>query len=137
MAGLIIEHSADPVDVSDPASLIRINRQFKYGMSAEALYECTRGIWVVGECRHRARFAVAVSAGVVREVYKIESWHRAGSTVYTTCDQKILAKKSSKRWEFVGHVASESVRSQCFGRSVGHLFRKGQQSPIVGVKLNG
>lgn len=137
LADLIIEHSADPVDVSDPALLIRINRQFKYGMSAEALYECTRGIWVIGERRYRAKFAMAVYAGIVREVYEIESWHRAGSTAYVTRDQKILAEKNNKRWEFVDHVAPEPVRSQYFGRSVGHLFRAGQQSPIVGVELKG
>lgn len=137
LTNFIIEHSAEPVDVSDPALLIRINRQFKYGMSAEALYECTRGIWVIGERRYKARFAMAVYAGIVREVYEIESWHRAGSTDYATRDQKKLAEKSNKRWEFVGHIAPESVRSQYFGRSVGHLFRTGQQSPIVGVELNG
>ena len=106
-------------------------------MSAEALYESTRRIWIVGERRNRAIFAMAVYVGVVREVYEIESWHHAGSTPYATRVQAELAKQQSKRWEFVGHVALESVRSRYVGRSVAHLFRSGQQSPVVGIGLDG
>lgn len=137
LTDFIMEHAPRLVNVTDPALLIRINRQFKYRMSAEALYESTRGIWVVGERRNRARFAMAVYAGVVREVYEIESWHRAGTTTYATRLQAELAKQKSKRWEFVGHVALEPERSRYVGRSVAHLFRAGQQSPVVGIGLDG
>ena len=137
LADFIMEHSPQAVDVTDPALLIRINREFKYGMSAEALYESTRGIWVVGERRNRAKIAMAVYAGIVREVYEIESWHRAGTTRYATRDQSELAKHKSKRWEFIGAVASEPERSRYVGRSVAHLFRSGQQSPVVGIGLDG
>ncbi len=136
LSDFIIEHSADLAEVTDPVFLIRINRQFKYGMSAEALYECTRGIWVVGERRYKAKYAMAVYAGIVREVYEIESWHRAGTTAYATRDQKKLSE-SKNRWEFVGNIAPGHIRSRYYGRSVGHLFRTGQQNPIVGVGLNG
>ncbi|MBZ4203181.1 MAG: hypothetical protein LAC70_08640 [Methylovulum sp.] len=137
LVDFIMEHAPQSVEVTDPALLIRINRQFKYGMSAQELYESTRGIWVVGERRNRAKFAMAVYAGVVLEVYEIESWHRAGSTDYATRVQAELAKQESKRWEFLGHVAFESIRSRYIGRSVAHLFRAGQQSPVVGIALDG
>ncbi len=136
LSDFIIEHSAEPVEISDPVLLIRINRQFKYGMSADALYECTRGIWVIGERRYKAKYAMAVYAGIVREVYEIESWHRAGTTIYATRDQKKLSENNN-RWEFVGNIAPEQIRSRYNGRSVGYLFRTGQQNPIVGVGLNG
>ena len=137
LADFIVENDPQPVDVTDPVLLIRINRLFRYGMSAEALYESTRGIWVIGERRNRARFAMAVYAGIVREVYEIESWHRAGTTCYATRDQSELARQKSKRWEFVGHIAPEPKRLQYLGHSVDHLFRAGQQSPIVGIGLDG
>ena len=114
----------------------RINREFRYGMSDQALYEATRGIRVIGERRNRARLAMAVFAGIIREVYEIESWHHAGSTPYQTRDAKDLAKQRRKRWEFVGHLAPEPVCDRYCGRSVEHLFRAGQQSPIVGVGLD-
>ena len=131
----IMENDAKPVDVLEPALLIRINRQFKYGMTEDELYEHARGIWVIGPRRHKARFAMAVYAGIVREVYEIEAWHRAGSTPYETRNQAELAKARDKRWEFVGRVASNPKRSEYVGRSVSHLFRNGQQSPIVGIGL--
>lgn len=136
LSDFIIENAAVPVEVTDPSLLIRINRQFKYGMSADALYESTRGIWVIGERRNRAKYAMAVYAGVVREVYEIESWHRAGSTAYITRDQTELAGQKDKRWEFLGRLAPELVRSKYLGRLVGNLFRPGQQSPVVGIGLD-
>ena len=132
-----MENTPKTIDITEPALLIRINRQFRYGMSDEELYESTRGIWVIGERRSRAKYAMAVYAGVVREVYEIESWHPAGTTVYATRNQAELAQQKSRRWEFIGHVAPDSVRLQYVGGSVAHLFHTGQQSPIVGIELNG
>lgn len=133
---LIMENAAEHVDVTDPSLLIRINRQFKYGMSEQALYESTRGIWVIGKRRNRAKFAMAVYAGIIREVYEIESWHRAGSTAYSTRNQAELAEQRDKRWEFEGRLAPEPIRSKYLGRSVSNLFRVGQQSPVIGVGLD-
>lgn len=104
-------------------------------MSAIDLYESTRGIWVVGERRNKAKFAMAVYAGIIREIYQIESWHPAGTTNYVTRSQTELAVQNNKRWEFVGHVALEPYRTKYLGVSVAHLFRLGQQNPIVGVGL--
>lgn len=135
LADIVMECSPRQVDIDIPCLLIRINKLFEYGMSDEALYESTRGIWVVGHRRDRARFAMAVYAGIVREVYEIVSWHRAGSTPYNTRDVQELAQLSDRRWEFVGHVAQPLVREKYIGGSVEHLFRQGQQSPVVGVGL--
>mgnify|MGYP001080768273 CR=1 FL=1 len=133
---LIIEHSPQEVEIDDPSILIRINKKFRYSMDSRELYECTRGIWVIGEKRRkRAKYAMAVYAGIVREVYEIADWSRAGTTEYFTRDQEELSKSKEKRWEFVGKVASETIRNKYLGGSVGHLFRKGQQSPITSVKI--
>lgn len=132
---LILEHEPEPIEVSDPVLLIRINREFRYGMSSVELYESTRGVWVVGERRNRAKYAMPVHDGVIREVYEIETWHRAGSTPCEIRDQLELSKLRDKRWEFVGHVAPPDIRDKYLGRSVAHLFGKGQQNPIVGANV--
>jgi len=136
LTDIIIENNPAPAEITDSALLIRINKQFKYGISAQELYESTRGVWVIGQRRNRANFAMAVYAGVIREVYEIDSWHRAGTTEYLTRDKDELAKYKLKRWEFIGKVASDSIRSRYIGFSVAHLFRIGQQSPVVGVNLD-
>lgn len=135
---LVAEHFATAVDIVDPTLLIRVNREFRYGMSPEELYEVTRGIWKIGKQRRdRARLAMPVHGGIVREVYAIGSWHRAGSTPYMIRDQASLAEKHARRWEFVGEVAADPLRSRYLHRSVAHLFRKGMQSPVVGACLSG
>lgn len=132
---VIMECAPPSASISHPSLLIRINRQFEYGMSAQALYENTRGISVIGNRRQRAKLAMPVYARVIREVYEIESWHRAGSTHSSTRNRRELAQQCSRRWEFVGDVAAEATRNMYVGYFVQDLFRPGQQSPVVGVGL--
>lgn len=114
---------AKPVAVRHKAILITINKLYRSNMSAEELYEATRGIWVVGLRREKADYGMAVYQGIVREVYLIEKWHPAGTLLYRTRDTKGF--ESSGRWEFEGHVASD-IRDEYIGRSVG----PGGQNPI-------
>lgn len=115
--------SAKSVHVQHKAILITINKLYRSDMTAEELYEATRGIWVVGARRQRAEYAMAVYQGIVREVYLIQKWHPAGTLKYHTRDSKDF--KSSGRWEFEGVVATD-IRSKYVGNSVG---RSGQ-NPI-------
>lgn len=131
----IMEFAPTQAEINDPCLLIRINKRYRYGMSKLELYESTRGIWVVGSRRNNARYAMAVYAGIIREVYEIESWHPAGSTAYQTRHKQELAQHSARRWEFLGNLAEDTIRQKYRGRSVSHLFKKGQQSPVVGVGL--
>jgi len=96
-------------------------------MSDAELYDATRGHWKVGPRRDRAELALAVAGGTVREGFAIESWHRAGTTPYAT---NIHSAAPPDRWEFVGAVADETIRSRYVGRSVKRYFRQGAQSPV-------
>jgi hypothetical protein len=131
LSELIVYYAAQPVEVIDPALLIRINRLYRHNMPANELYEATRGVWKLGKRREQARYALAVFEGVVREVYAIEAWHEAGTTHYYT--QIHTDVHVPGRWEFTGRVAPEPVRSRYLNRSVAAYFRKGQQSPTVYV----
>lgn len=92
-------------------------------MTPEELYEATRGIWVIGRKRERAELALAVYQGIVREAYRIERWHPAGTLEYRTRDA--VGFRGSGRWEFEGHVAYD-VRDRYLDGSVG----KGGQNPV-------
>lgn len=128
---LLSMHRRDPVTIDDPVILIRINELFRYGMSQTELYDATRGIWRVGRNREKARFALAIFDGIVQEVYRIEAWFPAGTT-FSSRGQL----EGSKRWEFVGQVAEETIRRKYILRSVDHYFHRGAQNPIryVGVE---
>lgn len=124
--GVDIASTERPVDVDEPAILIKIPQLFRHGMSDVALYEATRGTWRVGPRREGAQYALTVHEGIVREVYTIERWQPAGTAGYTTRAEP----EHAGRWEFVGRRAPDAIRSKYVGGSVKHYFTKGNQNPV-------
>ena len=120
--------AAKPVKVSHRSILITINKLFRSHMTPLELYETTRGIWVVGPRRNKAEYAMAVTHGVVREVYRISQWYPAGTLEYRTRESSTFSK--SGRWEFSGEIATD-IRDQYVGYSVG----KAGQNPIRYVNV--
>jgi hypothetical protein len=127
LSDLVIRYGARPIDIREPSVLLRITQLFRPGMSASELYEATRGVWPIGKRRETLKYAMAVHSGVVREVYRIRSWHRGDTSLY-----RHRAKKEdwANRWEFVGSVAEPTVRSRYAGGSVEHLLPDGARNPI-------
>ena len=116
--------------IIEPAIVINILRLFRFGMTPLELYDATRSSWVVGEKRLRAKYAVSVYRGVVREVYSIAGWIPGGSTMQSKgeCGP---ADRTPPRWEFVGRIADDSVRKKYLGKSV--AYKKGARNPIMYV----
>jgi uncharacterized protein len=127
---LITMFTAKSTKIKHKAVLIIINRLYRSDMTAEELYEATRGIWKVGLKRDKAELAMAVYQGIVREVYKIGRWLPAGTLRYKTRDS--MGFKRSGRWEFEGDVAQD-VRDEYVGFSVRHILGKAR-NPIRYVK---
>ena len=105
--------------------LFRIPRLWSPEMSAEELYETTQGWWTLGPRRNGADYAFAVNRGVIREVYRIDSW-RQRQPDDRDWEQDI--GKSRKRWGFSGQVADELAHYR--NTSVRHLFKQGESSPF-------
>ena len=116
-------------NITDPVVLIRIPRAFRPGMSDLDLYEATRGVWKIGPRREKARYALAVYEGIVKEVYEILHWDRAWTNPYQTRtfeDTTVVG-----RWEFVGRVADSGVRDRYLDKSVQSHLKWGNRSPII------
>lgn len=125
---LIAMTKPKPVVVRHKAILITINKLYRSNMTTQELYEATRGIWVVGQRRNKAEYAMAVYQGIVREVYRIHQWYPSGTLDYHTRGSSDFG--DSGRWEFSGSVAHE-IRDEYVGFSVG----KGGQNPIRYVNV--
>lgn len=123
--------SPQPATITDPVMVIRIQRGFRPDMSAQELYEITRGVWVVGMRRDEARYVLAVYNRVVLEVYTVDAWHSAGSTEYTTRPYEHVHRPG--RWEFTGQPAPDDVRQRYLGKSVDGLWTRGAANPITYV----
>jgi hypothetical protein len=122
-----------PAKVIEPAILIRINQLYRYGMTAAELYDATRSAWVVGPRRNRVELAFAVFEGVVREVYRVEAWHPAGSTFNARTNGRRVGRTG--RWEFVGVIAEDPIRERYVSRYVGHVFPQGAQNPVAYINV--
>lgn len=118
--------------ITESAILININRNYRPGMSVQAIYDATRSAWKVGPKRERAKLALSIHRGVVREVFSIAGWVPGGTTM-RGIDKDGRSRKREGRWEFVGQAAEESVRKRYVGRSVAHYFKPGAQNPIMYV----
>ncbi|MES2827843.1 MAG: hypothetical protein V4687_06805 [Bacteroidota bacterium] len=100
--------------IEEPAIIININRQYKRHMSAEELYNATKHRWKVGVKRNDAKYAIASFNGLVREIYKIESWN----------------KWEDGRYEFFGKIADDDIRDKYINQSLELYIKKGSQNPI-------
>jgi hypothetical protein len=119
---------------SEPCVLIIINKEYrklkeamprKYFMIQDEekiwkenferqLYQITRSSWKIGPKRNKARFALAVCDGLVREIYYIEKWSPVGN-----------------RWEFDGRKAEDWTDYQEYIHGdVSAFITKGAQNPI-------
>jgi uncharacterized protein len=134
---LISIYEMEKVTIDDPVILIRINQRYHYGMSDDELYDATRGIWIVSPSNHEPTYAFAVFGGIVREVYRINKWHRAGTgpetTFYKTRPELNLIFES-ERWGFDGNVAEEPIRKKYQLKSVEEYLPNHAQNPIRYVK---
>jgi len=125
---ILQNYEAEDVDVEENVLLIKINQLYRRNMSEQELYEATRGIWVVGKKRNQVDYAFSVFQGIVKEVYKIEKWHPAGTLEYQYRD--ILDYMGDNRWEFEGKVVSDDIRCKYLGKSVRQYIARGNQNPI-------
>ncbi len=132
-AELIAMFRAVEVPVIHPAVLITINQLYRSDMSAQELYEATRGVWKLDpERARRAELALAIVHGVVKEVYRPQEWHPAGTLTYATRD--VAEFNGSGRYEFEGDVAEAALREHYVGRAMRKTLGRGHQNPIRYVK---
>lgn len=103
-------------DIEEPVVLIKVPKTWYPSIPPKELFEATRGWWTFGERREGAKYAMAVSRSVIREVYRIDTWRQR-----TTGDrdwQHDIGKRP--RWGFEGSVANELARYR--NRSVKPYF---------------
>lgn len=131
---LIALYRRRPIKILEPSILIRINELYRPTMTSSELYDATRASWKIGPKRTQAQYAFAVFEGIVREVYEIASWLRAGSTLNSAHNRDAQPRD---RWEFVGRLAPGAMRRRYLNRDVSRYFPASAQNPIryVGIWL--
>jgi len=118
---LITQYDKGEATVDIPAVLLNLNRQFDRALTAEQLYQRTRGYWVMNPSRHPGvQYAMAVAFGIIREVYKIDAWSTQAVGEIVESDLRRIDSaetKSPVRSSFTGSVARD-IRERFVGKSV-------------------
>lgn len=124
-------------DITENIMLININDTYRKMMTPFELYEATRGYWVVGKKEAEGvKYVLAVYKGLVIEVYEPKAWLEKYDTMMesradeTANAYKRQPKNIKQRYEFVGRVAPESVRSKYLHKSVAYFYADGKRNPI-------
>ena len=115
---MLAELNPERVKVEHESVLFNLNRDYTHGMSEKEIRAVTHCCWRIDRQRaSKAKYAMAVHEGVVREVYRIKdnSWY--ASTNYPG------------RSGFCGEVAENSIREKYVGKFVGK-GKKGAQTPF-------
>jgi hypothetical protein len=118
---IIAQYAATRARIREPSLLIIINRRFKRNTSEKQLYHYTRGDWVLGKNRDRAKYAFAVYHGIIRQVYMIKSWSKVAA--------RSRSGKQKFKYKFKGQISSEL--SHYKNEKVTHYLKKGNQSPVL------
>jgi hypothetical protein len=114
---VVAELSALPAPGStEPTLLFVINKSWRRDMGEDDIYFYTRGHWLVGaDARAKAKYAFGIAHGIVRGVYRIDSWFPSEQ------------KGEERRWGFHGSPAPEMAHF--IGTSVRRFNLEGKQNP--------
>lgn len=124
-------------EIIEQVVLFRINQAFRNNLSAKTLYDYTRGQWKMSLKRaQNANFAFAVFDGIIREVYRIDKWYKAGATL-SHRDNILIERMPNERMhgriEFTGDKADNEIRDKYLNKSVKHFFKQGNSNPVMYV----
>lgn len=100
--------------------LIRVNREYRHGITPEELYQKTRQWWKVNP-RRKPEYAFSVYDGVVRAVYRIERWEPV------PLDEHVGRMKG--RWRFHG-VRDGAMEERYVWKDISTYLLPGAQNPI-------
>ena len=98
------------------AVCFKINTKWKKNMSADVLYEAVRGNWRLSLKRaSKARYGIGIRDGVIRAIYKIDSW-------------EIAPDRNPTRYRFSG--TKEADLEKYLGNTVLHLKAHDVRGPL-------
>jgi hypothetical protein len=133
---LVALYAASPLEFAEPCIIIKIEKEWRYSLTADELYERTRRYWVCAPHNRspNPRYALAVARGLVREVYRIDHWleyrgwpEDRDHSRHSDPNEEWPA--SYLRRGFVGSVAHDLAELKL--KSIEHLTKTGSQNPIT------
>lgn len=122
-----IYNAGEAPPISEPVAILKISKRWKFGMTPADLMESTWGWWPYRKELKQAKYAFGVSAGIIRGVYRINSWRerKRGDRGWTPTE------KPGSRWGFPDGCEEAPEMSHYLNKSVKHLFKNGNAHSIT------
>lgn len=121
-----MSNQIDPNKLTEPIAVIRINKLYRKSLTPDELYDITRGYWNLNRAKAEAcNLVFAVYRGVVKEVYRVDSW--VDSLELEMCT---TINPYREGYGFNGHVAEGAVRNRFLGCNIANWFKHGDQCPV-------
>ena len=118
-------------NIIHPVIMFKLAKSYKKDMEPWQLYAVTRGQWKMNMNNAKDyKYALACDAGLVVEVFEIESWHQCNETMnnqekeYRKENNLFVGKEG--RIEFVGKIAPAEIRKQYFNSNVVKYWDRSQ-----------
>lgn len=122
-----------PREIVEPCLLFNLHRTFRTKLGRIELYDYTRHAWRLGARKEKAKYAMSIYDGIVQEVYTIAAWFPQNTTLNIKhIKDNHPTDINKKRWEFVGQLAPDPVRTKYLGINVSKYFRS-KRNPIAYV----
>lgn len=114
--------------------LVNLAQSYSLDLTAQELYDATRGWWKMADPRHKnIKYVLAIYNSIIQEVYEPVGWFKAGSTFMLN---RRPEAKHKERWEFVGHLATDKIRKRYYKKHLGGRIEWGH-SPFCYVSSSG
>lgn len=123
---IVSMYQKEPVTIDEKAIGIRINSLYYPTIPPHELYDVTRSQWRISLSRaQKVDYAFAVYQGIIYEVYQVKAWFEAMETYNSLGHEKLEG-----RFEFIGKIAPEDIRTKYLYKSIAHYFKRGNANPI-------
>jgi hypothetical protein len=122
-----IYNAGEAPPITEPVAILKISKRWKFGMPADEIMESTWGWWPFRKDLFKAKYALGVSNGIIRGVYRIENWRerKKGDRGWTPNEEP------GSRWGFPDGCTEASELSHYLNKSVKHLFKNGNAHSIT------
>ena len=132
-------------NITVPAVLIKIEKEWHEQLTPDQLYERTRRYWCCNPRRKRIppQYGLSVARGIIREVFEIDGWEDYDMSLVTIDPTRVVQQRSEAdqngqvRKGFIGIVTrNRPLHRALIGKSVRHLSGRGKQNLITYVNCD-
>lgn len=139
-------YNAEPLDyIESNCVIININKTYKRGNGADAIYQATKETWFIGKVKvKQLKYVLSEYRGLIVEVFEVEDngWYeklRPKNKTIRDANRKPILDANGKRkieivqaigYGFNGNIAPNEIRDLYVNKSVAHKKSRGQANVI-------